>query len=247
MKSISMKNSFSLERVIQLCKRYVAIKKNMILIGGLAIIGLILILYVGMVTYVPSSFKQNGIINVMSIAIAIVTYTGYAFTSTMFNEMSSIGSASQFLTLPATSFEKIMSALCVSYFCYTVVGMFALYIVNLILGVTSNFLFSMESFNKFLIYTIFQSIFLFGAAYFKANNFLSTAVAILASGVMLTLIIVSINYSNLSFNEWSLTQFLGIEKSDSIQILIKNLVLTVLATAFFIRMAFNRLKNRQIA
>lgn len=164
-------------------------QKRMIMIGGAIIVGIIALLYIPMVALAPSNFKSLGPVNIMTIAFTLFTWAGYGLTSTMFEEINSAEFATQYFTLPASSFEKLTSALALSYISYSILGLFALHFISLILGIDSNFIFKIETFNNLLIYTIFQSVFLFGAAYFKTNNFLSTVVSILAFMIVFSLII----------------------------------------------------------
>ena len=242
-----LSNNFSFERVIQLCRRYIAIKKRMLIIGASISFGLVLIIYLGMVSLAPEAFKQNGVFNVMTIGITIFTYTGYALSSTMFYELNSAGSATMYFTLPTSSFEKLLSALFLSYFCYSLVGLVILYILSIVLGVTDNIFLSVKTLNSLLLYTFFQSVFLFGAAYFKSNNFLSTVVGIMAVAIIISLSVLFLDYIGLWRDGWSLSTLFDISESDKAAILIKNLVQTIVTTGFFIWMAFRRLKNRQIA
>ena len=68
MNSRQMNSSFSFERVILLCKRYLAIKQNMILIGVSAMMGLLVLTYVGMIYFDPVNLQLTGSINVMTFA-----------------------------------------------------------------------------------------------------------------------------------------------------------------------------------
>ncbi len=246
MKAI-LSNSLSFERVIQLCRRSIAIKKRMIMIGGAIIVGIIALLYIPMVALAPSNFKSLGPVNIMTIAFTLFTWAGYGLTSTMFEEINSAESATQYFTLPASSFEKLTSALALSYISYSILGLFALHFISLILGIDSNFIFKIETLNNLLMYTIFQSVFLFGASYFKTNNFLSTVVSILAFMIVFSIIIFVLDYVGLSSEGWSLLKMLSVQNSDGRSALIKNLVLTLIVSGFFIWMAYRRLKNRQIA
>ncbi len=240
----SISAGFSMNRLIQLCSRYFAIKKNMILLGGLAVFGLIAILYFLLVIFGLLPLRQSGVFGMMDLVFTVLSYAGYAFTSTMFNEVNTNSTATHFLTLPASSIEKLLSAWVVSYVCYTIVFIFSLYIISLILGVGNNFIFSEEIINRLLAYTILQSIFLFGAVYFKANNFLSTIVALLAFAVMASLIVLALDYVGFSKNGWVLSKFV---KGDSTAALFKSVILTTTVSAFFIWLSLSRLKKRQLA
>ena len=246
MKSISMKNSFSLERVIQLCKRYVAIKKNMILIGASAIIGLLLIVYALILSFAPSDFTLSNSLVVMTFAFMIFKYTGYAFTSTMFNELNNSGSAPQFYNLPANTSEKLFSAWLLSYVCYTLIGLVALYIFTLISGMSADWFFSKQTMGEIVLYTIVQSIYFFGAVYFKANNFISTLVALLAFNLSLVLIYLALKTYIPGFEEWLSSVAVNFIKS-VFSNNFTNVLFTIVISAMIMWFAYRKLKNRQIA
>ncbi len=248
MNSHTMNRTFSLERILQLSKRYLILRKKMILLGGCIVAGLILLQYVTIIALSPSpAFEKNGTFSTMAVAYTLFTWAGYALTSTMFNEMNSTGSATHFITLPASSIEKLLSAWIVSFLCYTIFGMLALYILGLVIDADFSLYLRVEYIIKFFSYVALQSVFLFGAAYFKANNFLSTIVVMMVVGILTALLISLLNYLGIWAEDWSLTAFLGIDTSDTGSILFKNLILTIVASGFFIWMALNRLKKRQIA
>jgi hypothetical protein len=248
MNSKTINSHFSTERVFQLCKRYLAIKKRMIVLGGGIIIGLVLLQYVITVTFSPSPIlEQNGVFSTMTVAFMLFSWAGYALTSTMFNEMNSAGDAAQFLTLPASSLEKLTSAWIVSYVCYTAVGLTALFILGLGIGADASGYFKFGTVMKLFSYTILQSIFLFGAVYFKANNFLSTIVSLMVFAISMSMLVYFLHYIGLSSEGWSLSQFLSIDKSNTTSELIKNLALTIGVSGFFIWMTLRTLKKKQVA
>lgn len=250
---ISMSSGFSFARVLQLCKRNLFLKKKMILIGLAALIGLLLVLYAGIYAFTPThldvpkeSLEFSGKNTVFTIALRIFQYVGYAFTSTMFYELNSTGSAPQFFTLPAKTSEKLLSAWLISYVGYTVFGIIVLYLFSLIMDVDQKLFFSTNTFNELWMYTILQSIFLFGAVYFKANNFLSTIVAILGFMISLGLIFFLLNLFFDDFEAWSFTIPTTLLASTTSHI-ISSIVFTILVSALFIWFTYLRLKNRQIA
>ena len=217
----------------------------MIFIGLAAIATIIVFIKASLIYYGDGSSNMAPVI--MSFAFVIFQYTGYAFTSTMFNELNSAGSSPQFYTLPATNFEKLTAAWLISYVCYTVVGLIALYVLNLLSGMSTGWFFSIDTFNKLWTYTIFQSIFLFGAVYFKANNFLSTIVAILGALISLGLIFLLITkLVPAGFEGWSFKIPTTLFMSSTSHI-VSSIVFTLVVSALFIWFAYLRLKNRQIA
>ncbi|MDR9419774.1 hypothetical protein [Gracilimonas sp.] len=237
-------NQFSTARVLQLTKRYVELKKRMLLIGFAVIISFIVALSVWVLFYVPDNFSSHRLI--FSYGLLIFYYAGFALSSTMFDELNKESLASQFYTLPVKTSEKLLSAILVSYVGYTLVGLIVLYVFSIIIGMNSADIFTTQRLSDLMIYTILQAIFIFGAVYFKANNFLSTLVSVFVFLLASTLMILGLK-----------SIFPGLEDSFSLGVLsfisgdILNLgsgiLFTLLISAFFIWFTYLRLKNRQIA
>lgn len=240
MSTIAEQTSF-MKQTALLVYRNIALKKGMIY-GGLVIIAGLLLITKLLTTFFPPINLIFGPV-LFSTTAMIMTYGGYAFSSTMFNELNSAGSASQFLTLPASTLEKLTAAWLVSYVAYTAVGMAALYILSLIVGVNVSSMSTFTSLSGFYIYTILQSVFLFGAIYFKANNFLSTLVAMLVFAIGLSLISITLNsfIPNIAPLLFSVSSYFSVETP------IGGIVNTVIISLVFLGFAYLRLKNRQIA
>ncbi len=240
MNTITRQASFT-QQVAHLILRYVAIKKRMIY-GGLAtVIGLLLITKL-MLTFFPQSHQLFGPF-MFSIFTVLVTYGGYAFSSTMFNELNAPSSATQFLTLPASTLEKLTAAWLVSYVAYTAVGVLAIYILSLMVGEDVSSASTMTGLSDFYIYTITQSIFLFGAAYFKANNFLSTLIAMIVVALGTSLLFIGLKAVFPSLSLFFSSRGTGWLISSSAV----SAIFTVIISASFLSFTYLRLKNRQIA
>jgi len=111
---------------------------------------------------------------------------------------------------------------------------------------SASWFFSIDTLNELWTYTIFQSVFLFGAVYFKANNFLSTIVAMLAALVSLGLIFLLLTNLVAGFEEWTFTIPTTLLASTATNI-VSSILFTLIVSALFIWFAYLRLKNRQIA
>lgn len=243
MKSTTI-NSFSFQRVLQLCKRYVAIKRSMILIGFAVVITLIGAVTIWIFNFFPEG--QRSLDGLFILAFSLFHYAGYAFSSTIFNELNEKGFAPQFFTLPAKTSEKILSACLISYVCYTIVGILFLYIFALIIGMDISSTFTMKNFSDLMIYTMLQSIFIFGAVFFKANNFLSTLVSIFVFMITFTLVYMGLRFYVPGFETW-LSGSLSVLTSSLFANVASGLIYTLMVSGIFIWFTFIRLKNRQIA
>lgn len=228
------------ERVTHLVKREVALKKKMIYSGLTAIVILLVISQILLSIY-PWIIEPFAPV-IYSFTFTIFTYAGYAFSSIMFNELHTSATAPQFLTLPATAFEKLTAAWLVSYVAYTVVGVLALIILHWITGHGGQML-TGTGLTDFYVYTVTQSIFLFGGVYFKKNNFLATVVALMVLFLGFSLFVLAINTffpgaeQNLFFisSEWKFITLFG------------GLPASTLTSLFFLGLAYKKLKNKQIA
>lgn len=237
-------NSVSFQRVLQLCKRYVALKRRMIEVGFAVIISLITVMSIWMLNFMPDDHRSLNM--VFSFAFILFQYAGYALSSTMFNELNEKGSAPQYFTLPAKTTEKLLSAWLISYVAYTIIGLFSLYIFSMVIGMDTGSVLTMENFSEFMIYTILQSIFIFGAIYFKANNFLSTLLTLFVFMTTFSLIYLGLKTYISGFEAW-LSGFLSVFTSSISANLASGILFTLLVSGLFTWFTFIRLKNRQIA
>ena len=218
----------------------------MILTGFGILLGLIVLAKV-FIHYFMNFPGFNDSPRIISMAFSIFTWGGYAFTSTMFNELNKPSTAAQFLTLPASNLEKLCSAWLVSYVGYTLVGILVLDIIILILeGWGVSWLLNFEMLNRLLTYTIVQSLFLFGAVYFKANNFLSTLVTIIGVAIFWSLWMIWLQKIYPDFSFRVLTKF-GLLASSEEKNLMFSFVTSISISGLFIWFSFLRLKKRQIA
>lgn len=240
MNTIVEKNSF-IKQTALLINRQIALKKRMIY-GGLAvIIGFLLIT----ILLISLSTPENQLYGPLTFSIAsiLVTYGGYAFSSTMFNELNLSGAATQFLTLPASALEKLTAAWFISFVGYTAVGAVSIFLLSLIVDINLSAVPVMSSMPSLYAYIITQSIFLFGAVYFKANNFLATVVAmmVVVLGFSLIYILLKSFIPNIATIFDSVTVYLSELKQWG------NILLTIVVSLIFSGLTYLRLKTRQIA
>jgi hypothetical protein len=223
------------------------IKKEMILKGLSVIVSLLLVIYLTLLFFNQSlNDSASGAIVVNVFALFIFKYSGYALTSTMFYELNSSGSAPFIYTLPAKTSEKLFSAWLFSFVGYTTVGLTALYLFSLIIGMDANWIFSKENFVQIQIYTIGQSVYFLGAVYFRNNNFLSTFLALLIVGIGFSLVIFFIKEHFPGFEAW--TSYIWIQLEHYLfSSNLKSILFTAVISSGFIGLAYRKLKNRQIA
>lgn len=233
----------SLYRIKLLFHRNVMINKRTIQIGLISLIcGVVFIkgtvLYYGGISPIAAE-------SIITFGFVIFTLVGYAFTSIMFYEKNSANSAPQFFTLPATAFEKIISAWLLSSCAYTVVGLVLLYVLSLLIGLPADWFFSIRIFNEIWPYIIYQSIFFLGAVHFRSNNFLSTLVAIF--GVLILFGLIALLLVNTFTPDGLFLKIPTTLTATSTFRIITTCTLTVAISAFFIWVSYIRLKRMELA
>jgi len=235
-------NTF-LNRIILLFRRNVMINKRTILIGFISLVcGVVFIkgtvLYYGEISPISAE-------SIVTFGFVIFTLVGYAFTSIMFYEKNSASSAPQFFTLPASPFEKLISAWLLSFCAYTIVGLLLLYVLSLLIGLPADWFFSIKIFNEIWPYVIYQSIFFLGAVHFRSNNFLSTLVTML--GVLILFGLIALLVTNTFTPDGLFFKIPTTLTATSTFRVFITCLLTIVTSAFFIWASYLRLKRMELA
>ncbi|MFA5669094.1 MAG: hypothetical protein WC967_07610 [Balneolaceae bacterium] len=240
MSTIVEQNSF-IKQTALLVLKYIVLKKRMIY-GGLAVMIGFLIISILLTKFFTTENQIFGPL-LFSTSAILITYGGYAFSSTMFNELNSSGSATQFLTLPASALQKLIAAWFVSFVAYTAVGVAAIYILSKIIDTNVISVPITASLPSLYTYIVMHSIFLFGAVYFKTNNFLATVVAMLFVfiALSLTFLVLSSFMLDVKTGYFNPSYYIN-ETKHWVKILI-----TTIISLTFLSLTYLRLKNRQIA
>lgn len=227
------------QKIIQLCKRYFFLKKKMIMIGLAALVGMIILFKLWSMLIGSNSVIEGAMF--FTFGLVLIKYTGYALTSTMFNEINSKGTAPFFFTLPASTFEKLASAWLISFVGYTAVALVLIVAHRWSLGVDLQ-----EALNKNLsshiwTYIIAHSVYLYGAVLFKRNNFLNTLVAIIVSTLAFALIVLIVRNYIFSIND----EFIYFSRLFLLSPWI-SVVLTIVIATFFYWLTYRKLQKRQV-
>lgn len=250
MKNITPTNSFNPDRVLLLCRRHIELNRKTWLIGFAAALGILALIwfYPTLTPGRPWHSFQTG--NLLTPAIFLYTAGGLFLTSFLFDELHSPTTAFLNLTLPATAFEKLLSAWLVSSVIFTLVSVSLYTLFILLVQVMTRFLvtpdLSLQYFSQLDLsllksifsYFTYNSFFLLGAIYFKKNNFLKTLLAmiLISSGLVILSGILLFLFS----------------ESVSIQISLSNLETGTLYSIYLavivisLGITYIRLKNRQV-
>ncbi len=219
MQSSKTVSSFSLNRVKLLAMRFFLLNQKTWLVGLLGIAALLFTMWLIPVIITSGDSVPSFSMLLQGPAMLAYVVGGLAITSRIFHEVHSPTTCYQFLTLPATTFEKFGAAWFVTTIGYTLSAMLAIVLLSfsvevlsaLIKGSWAQFsLFNplqadvLKSISSYLMY---QSIFMLGAIYFVKNNFLKTVLAyiLIVIGVLITvglvLLIFGLSYQgDVSFN-----------------------------------------------
>ena len=172
MSTTSMNNVFSVSRFQLVLKRFVVLNQRTWLIGFLCVAGFLLAIAVLPTMSDMLNVQRPGFIAIRGFTLSLYTLGGLILTSMIFNEIHSPTKAFQFLTLPSTTFEKLIAAWFTGSVVYTVVSMIAIValsvLVEVIKGVNLGIWTPFNIFNPFapdvissiLGFFFYQSIFL---------------------------------------------------------------------------------------
>lgn len=263
MKSLPMTSGFSFQRFKWVTYRLLIINKKRYAFGiGGTLIGLYAFWLLMGIFGSQQTLQENSTI-VLAFGTVIYQIGGYVLTASVFGELQSPGSASQFLTLPATSGEKLFSGWVISYVLYTLVAFLGLSLLIIVMSFTGNLLFGGEFQNLsglteiylnnvVLVYLVFNSIFLLGATYFKGNNFLKTAFSVFLFFVFMGILMIILSNVVSHFAgpvqfSWSVYPLSFFENSGVFKQLFLQLLYVLPLTLLFLSFSYLRLKNRQVA
>lgn len=175
-------NIFSTRRLSLLGKRQVLGNLNGLLIAFAAIAGALLVISL------LSGYSNPASIRGLSPLYYVVLFVGgYVFTSNIFAELHSPQRSIPFLTLPVSKLERLTNAWLLTAIIYPIFALIGIALIiflsHLILGIpmvneTFAAVWSVKTWKIVLIYSITQSLFLFGAVYFRKHNFLKTLLSL---------------------------------------------------------------------
>lgn len=191
-------NTFSFTRLFLLGKRQVLGNLNGLLIAFASFAGALLVISLFSGFANPSSLEK-----LSPLYYVVLFVGGFVFTSNIFAEMHSPQRSIPFLTLPVSKLERLGNAWLLTAIIFPVLALLGIALIvllaHLILGVpftanTFSMVWSKSALNIVVIYIITQSIFLFGAIYFRKHNFIKTLLSIFVIQNVIGLFLVIIGY-----------------------------------------------------
>ena len=190
----------NINRLYYLIRRDLVINYKSFLIGIGAVGGFLLLLLLGD-TYVRGYLGYDPVVVTFYLFFFI---GGLIFTSRVFNEIDRQDSGYRYLTLPASTLEKLISKWLLSSIVFIIVSYVGMQLVVLLGALISMALFEVEfhiiNFAKadFMLeaarYLVIHSIFFLGACAFRNHNFLKTVLAIFVVGAVVSVFTIIVAY-----------------------------------------------------
>ena len=188
-------NIFSPQRQYLFVQRQLSFFQDRWIIAVAAIFGLLLVFSVG--TAILNPTELHGILGFHN---AVFFFGGLILTSQIFSELHSSHQSYSLLTLPASTLEKLVGSWLITSPFYIVAFWtisFILFCLSYLIAgepLALSHFFSREIWGSIGSYLVFQTIFLWGACYFRKNNFLKTALALIGLAIVLGLFTVTLGY-----------------------------------------------------
>lgn len=253
------KNSyFNIERIGHLLVRQLRLNTQTILIGFAAVAGLLTFILSMRVIFGGTDLDSLTFFgNIMPYFFA----GGFVFTSTIFSELRTAHRGYLYLTLPASTLEKLTVSWFVSSVMYVLAAIVMMFVINvLLMAVAAIFtashvpvfqLFDPSILKTYAVYMVTQPIFILGAIYFRRVNFLKTLLSLFVIGIVIAIytglaarLIVFHNFSSIHF---------GNDMPESWQDFFQNTFAPVVKylfwcflAPFFLVVSYFRLKERQV-
>ncbi len=184
--------SLNIHRLYFLIRRHILSNGKSWLIAYGAIAGSLLVL-----TLFRGYFQPTDIGGLTGLYFVAMFIGGYIFTASIYSELHHPQRSYQYLTLPVSTTERLLSAWIITAFIFPLVAILTMALIVFIGNLIMNFtldsapftgVFSAGSWSSLKVYWITQSMFLLGAAYFRGYNFLKTVLALFVISVALQII-----------------------------------------------------------
>lgn len=248
-------NTFSINRVALLMKRHVVYNFKTYLIS-FAAVGSILIVISLLKTLANSGYFSEG--SFITLGTFFLFVGGILLTSNVFKELSSKNRGWFYLILPANPFEKVSSYWLLTTIGFVLISTLTLILSSIILSTFLSLLFTTEFyvFNPFTVhylwvlinYFIVQSLFFFGAIFFRKNNFIKTVLSIFVFAFILIIISAIVIYllfgsTDIGTNDFNLSddKFFTVTLPYAAKTLYYGLMIP-----FFITVSYFKLKEREV-
>jgi hypothetical protein len=252
--------SFSIVRFMAVLNRFFVFNQKNWVIGLLGAAGLVFSMWMLPVLFLDGPVERIGFRMIEGTAMFFYVAGGLVLTSRIFFELHSSNTSFQFLTLPASTFEKFSAAWLISSVGYTAVAVAVIFLLSILIesisalksGIWDNFRlfnpFETDNRHRFASYMFYHSVFLLGAIYFRKNNFLKTLLVIITFfiGLFFIIAIAGLILSFMMFTESFSFEYQLIETAAIWQSFLTYLI-GIFLIALFLLSGYLQLKNKQVA
>lgn len=243
-------NIYNPKRQFLFVQRQFWLFQNRWLIAAAAIFGLLLIISVLTALYNPS-----GLYGVREFYNAVFVFGGLILTSQIFTELHAANRSYAFLTLPASTLEKLAGSWLFTSPLYIATFYSITFIIYLLSFLISGQTFSFSYFftptlgHTIANYMVTQTIFLWGACFFRKNNFLKTLLALIVFFICLGLFSGLVSFFLFANNEFMFTE----SGKQEIEVTFNNTIVPLMQFLFWgvlgpymLVMSYFTLKERQV-
>lgn len=188
-------NILDLRRLYYLVRRQILSSSKIWLIGFGAVAGSLLL--ITLLSALPQPAETR---DLSGLYYVVLFLGGYVFTSQVFSELHTPQRSIQFLSLPVSTTERLLSAWLITAVIFPLAAVLGMALVVLLANLISLLAFGVGPFEQVFheaswtvvkVYVVTQSVFLLGAAYFRKNNFLKTVLALFVISMAFQLVIVA--------------------------------------------------------
>lgn len=244
-------NIFNPQRQLYFVQRQFWLFQNRWLIAGAAIFGVLFIASILTAIYNP----PGGLFGIREFYNAVFVFGGLILTSQIFMELHAPNRSYSFLSLPASTLEKLVGSWLFTSPLYIAVFYFITFIIYLVSFLIAGQTFSFSYFftstlgHTIANYMVIQTIFLWGACYFRKNNFLKTLLALIVFFICLGLFSGLVGFLLFANNELMFTE----SNKQEIEVTFSNTIVPLMQFLFWgvlgpymLVMSYFTLKERQV-
>lgn len=241
-------NIFDSTRLFQFLQQQVILSAQPITIAAGAVLGTLLV-----ISLLVARFNPEGVSGLPILYAMVFMLAGFILTSQVFAELHSPHRSYAYLTLPVSTFEKLLASWILSALVYTIafwVVVFLMYALSCqIAGGTyaPTNLFTASFWNTVGGFLVMQTVFLLGACYFRKNNFLKTLFSLFLVVMVVSLYAVVITYLLFGPNmdKVNASGGMGSGVEDMFSPIVE-VFFSYLLGPFMILVSYFRLKERQV-
>jgi hypothetical protein len=250
-------NQFSIQRFMLLMKRYLLFNTKTLLIGAGAISGTLLVIGLLQAYFSGANFRIDALVTTGQVFIFV---SGLILTSLSYNEIHTPARSQFYLTLPATTAEKLFSNWFLTSIGFIIAANALLWLTVFLTSVVSATAWgsSLSFYNpltkvnitQIASYLVANSIFFLGAIYFRQNNFLKTLLSLFVISMAFNVIAALYMYllfgtagiqgSEMEMVSPNLIRFMQENAANLLKLFLATIVVFSLTVSYF------RLKEREV-